>query len=143
MLENAARDLTLLPPLREGLIRLDPPALLGSHCPTCSARCFPARDFCPACETQQAPLPVALATHGTVHTFTVVHQAPGSRPTPYALAYVDLDDDVRVMSQVDGPHDRLRIGMRVELVLRNVVPAPDEPRLGFAFTESTTTREGV
>jgi uncharacterized protein len=143
MLETATQEVALPPPIREGLLRLAPPALLGTQCPACGTRSFPARDFCPGCATHQAPLPVALATEGTVHTYTVVHQAPGNRPTPYSLAYVDLDDGVRVLAQVDSPLERLRIGMRVTLVLRNVVPAPDEPRLGFAFMESTTNKENV
>lgn len=132
-----------LPPLREGLLQLDPPRLLGSRCGDCGVRVFPARSFCPACDSEAAPAGVALAPEGTVFSFTTVRQAPGNRPVPYTLAYVDLDDGVRVLAQLDRSPGAtgVHIGQRVRLVLRNVVPEPGEPRLGFAFTSLATTQE--
>ncbi len=126
----------LPPPLREGLLQLDPPRLLGSRCSACGTRMFPARGFCPACDTEAAPERVALAPKGSVFSFTTVRQAPGNRPVPYTLAYVDLDDGVRVLAQLDPPAEgrqEAAIGQRVRLVLRNAVPPPGEPRLGYAF----------
>lgn len=141
MRKEEPQALTFLPPFRDGIFQVDPPRLLGSQCPACMAKTFPARDFCPDCTTEQAPLPAVLANEGSILTYTVVHQAPGNWSTPYALAYVDLDDGVRVLAQIDHPHERLHIGLRVRLILRNIVPEPGEPRLGFAFTESTTEKE--
>jgi uncharacterized OB-fold protein len=126
-----------LPALRDGLLERDPPRLLGSLCPACGMRMFPARGFCPACDSEAAPEVVTLAPTGRVFSFTTVRQAPGHRPVPYTLAYVDLDDGVRVLAQLDAPAGASavepRIGQRVGLVLRNVVPPPGEPRLGYAF----------
>lgn len=122
-----------MPAIREGILQLEPPCLVGSYCAACRTRVFPARSFCPACSTQEEPSSVALSTEGTVFSFTTVLQAPGNRPVPYTLAYIDLVDGVRVMAQIDELPDEVCIGMRVELVLRNVVPEPGEPRLGYAF----------
>ena len=127
-----------LTPLREGLLQRDPPRLLGSRCGACGTRLFPARTFCPACDSEAPPADVVLAPEGSVFSFTTVRQAPGHRPVPYTLAYVDLDDGVRVLAQLDPApgdmDDAVHIGQRVRLLLRNVVPPPGEPRLGYAFT---------
>ncbi|MGE4337423.1 MAG: Zn-ribbon domain-containing OB-fold protein [Pigmentiphaga sp.] len=125
-------DFDLPPPIRDGLLQLQPPRLLGARCEVCSTRSFPMRQFCPSCG-HEAVERVALASDGTVYSYTVVRQAPGDRAVPYVLAYVDLDDDVRLLAQVDEPPSLVHIGLRVRLTLRNVVPPPGSPRLGYAF----------
>ena len=127
-------EITTMTPVRPGILQTEPPRLLGALCQACGTRVFPARDFCPHCDSEAAPSPIALSPTGTVFSYTVVRQAPGTRAVPYVLAYVDLDDQVRVLAQVDGEPQDVHIGQRVQLVLRNVVPPPDEPRLGYAFT---------
>ncbi len=126
-------EIATLTPVRPGILQTDPPRLLGALCQACDTRVFPARDFCPHCDSEAVPSPTALSPTGTVFSYTVVRQAPGARAVPYVLAYVDLDDQVRVLAQVDGEPQAVHIGQRVQLVLRNVVPPPDEPRLGYAF----------
>ena len=101
-------------PIRDGLFLMDPPSLLGSTCTACGTTTFPTREFCPACFTD-GPHPVrALERSGSVFSYTVVHQAPGGRRTPYVLGYVDLElDRVRVLAQIDIAPDQIRIGARV------------------------------
>lgn len=123
-----------LPPLREGLLQLEPPRLLGSACASCGTRLFPARTFCPACKAGAGLAQVALSPLGTVHSWTIVRQAPAGRPTPYTLAYVDLDDGVRLLAQVDHPGREPAIGMRVALALAPVDAGPGGARLGYRFT---------
>lgn len=127
-------------PVREGLLTIDPPALLGSTCKACGTTAFPARDFCPAC-LQDGPHPVRpLASTGSVFSYTVVHQAPGGRRTPYVLALVDLERDaVRVLGQLDVPVDKVRIGMRVELTLQEVGTSDGVPVVTYAFTKSSVS----
>ena len=107
-------------PLRPGLLEIGPGGtghLLGSRCPSCGACFFPQRRVCSRCladELEAAP----LSSRGTVYTSTVVHQAAPGFEVPYALAYVDLSDGVRVLGQVVGVEpDAVRIGMEVELSL--------------------------
>ncbi len=126
-------DLNAMTPVRPGLIQTHPPRLLGSWCEACGTRVFPARDFCPRCESEATPASVELSPTGTVFSYTVVRQAPGARPVPYVLAYVDLDDQVRVLAQLDETPLAVHIGQRVQLVLRNVALPDDEARLGYAF----------
>ena len=58
---------------------------------------------------------------GTVYTFSVVMQSrhPAFKDIgPYAVAYVDLDEGFRIMTNVinvDDPVNDIKIGMRVKL----------------------------
>lgn len=56
---------------------------------------------------------------GTVYTFTIVHRAPlpaFAARTPYVVASITLDEDVRIMAQIiDCRPEDVRIGMRVRL----------------------------
>ena len=63
----------------------------------------------------------ASAGHGTVYSFSVVRQSyhPFFRTqVPYAVAYVDLDEGPRFLTNVvgvDDPLTEVEIGQRVEL----------------------------
>lgn len=113
---------------------MDPPSLLGSTCSACGTNSFPPRHFCPAC-LADGPHPMRqLARYGSVFSYTVVHQAPGGRRTPYVLGYVDLEDDaVRVLAQIDAPVDQVSIGMRVSLVFHQVGESDGIPIVNYAF----------
>jgi uncharacterized protein len=125
--------------MREGLFTLDPPRLLGSRCRVCGELSFPSRAFCPRCDSEDFEASVALSPLGRIHTFTVIRQAPPGRVTPYTLAYVDLDDGVRVMAQVDGEADELSIGRPVKLTIRPVDRREGVDVLGYAFTPTIAT----
>lgn len=122
-------------PIREGLLEFDPPRLIGSACRACGNVTFPALEFCPACRRFDQQERRVLGTRGTVYTFTVVRQAPPGREVPYLLAYVDLPEGVRLLSQLEGvaPED-VEIGLEVELALAPVAVADDGTELvGYRF----------
>jgi uncharacterized OB-fold protein len=123
-------------PFREGLLRLEPPRLLGSRCAACATTAFPPRDFCPACRAVEGLERAELAAEGRVHSFTVVRQAPPGVEVPYVLAWVDLPADrVRLMSTVVGvaPED-VELGLPVELELTAFGTAEDGAELiGYRF----------
>ncbi|WP_433273072.1 Zn-ribbon domain-containing OB-fold protein [Pseudonocardia xinjiangensis] len=55
---------------------------------------------------------------GTVYTFTVVrqHGHPFFRAhTPYTVAYVDLDEGFRILTEIDAEPGTVHVGQRVEL----------------------------
>jgi uncharacterized OB-fold protein len=128
-------------PIREGLMQMDPPRLLGSRCSACHTTTFPAREFCPACDTAGTPAVVPLSTVGTIYSYTVVHQAPAGRKTPYALAYVDLEDGVRVMAQVDMNLDDLAIGTQVRVDIRQVGTDGEQALIGYVFVPAELAKE--
>ncbi|MBS1676576.1 MAG: Zn-ribbon domain-containing OB-fold protein [Actinobacteria bacterium] len=84
-------------PVREGLFREDPPALLGARCENCGALRFPALAVCARCQHEGAS-EVALPDQGRVFTYTIVHAPPPgyAGEVPYALGVVELGDGLRV-----------------------------------------------
>ena len=126
-------------PLREGLLQFDPPRLLGSRCEACGTSQFPARDFCPACRAECAQVRLPLSEHGTVFSYTVVHQSP-SGDTPYVLAYVDLLDEVRVLARLEDLEGEPRTGMPVRLRLTQVRVDDVIPVIVYVFTTAPAQR---
>jgi uncharacterized OB-fold protein len=61
---------------------------------------------------------------GTVYTYTIVHRAGSAAfaaETPYAIVLVDLDEGVRVMSNmVNCEPEQVSIGMPVRMVFEDV-----------------------
>jgi uncharacterized OB-fold protein len=123
-------------PFREGLVSLEPPRLLGSRCGACATTTFPPREFCPACRAVEGLERAELDTHGRVHSFTVVRQAPLGVEVPYVLAWVDLPaDQVRLMATVVGVEpEAVELDLPVELELIPFATADDRAELlGFRF----------
>lgn len=89
--------------------------LLGCHCPACGERAFPVRAVCPSCGGRELES-VALPADGLLYSFSVVHVS-ASRPTPYAIGYVDLSDGVRILAQLGGDaadyHPDMPVRLRV------------------------------
>lgn len=124
-------------PFRDGLLRLDPPRLLGSHCPACGTTAFPSRTFCPRCRAGDGLVETELGVEGRVHSFTVVRKAPPGVEVPYVLAQVDLPaDDVRLMARVVGvAPEEVVLDMPVTLELAPFGTAEDGTvLLGHRFT---------
>ncbi len=94
------------------------PRLRGAKCNGCGATFFPKGKVCLACWSEDIadePLPAT----GTLYAFTVVHVARKGWRTPYVIAYVDLDNGVRVSAplacdpKAPLPYDskvRLKVG---------------------------------
>ena len=86
------------------------------RCGACGVLRHRPRAVCPACLSGEVSYEQASG-RGTVHTFTVTHQnqAPPFRGfTPYVLAYVELEEGPRVLTNVvDCDPDAVRVGMPV------------------------------
>ena len=90
--------------------------LLFQACPRCGHRQLYPRPLCLECgatpEWQEA------SGRGSVHTFTIVrqHGAPPFRDElPYVVAVVDLEEGVRVLSNLtDCEPESVHVGMAVE-----------------------------
>lgn len=94
-------------------------ALMGSLCPDCGARAYPAVSRCPHC--QGAPSPASVGAAGRLYTYTVVRtRAPFGLPEPYAVGYVDLDDSgLRAFGLIDPDSvGHLEVGQRMGIGLR-------------------------
>ncbi len=87
------------------------------RCRTCGTLQHKPRGVCATCLSGDLGHEVAVGT-GTVHTFTVTNQnqARGfAEACPYVMAYVDLDEGVRLLTNIVGCRpDEVTIGMAVE-----------------------------
>lgn len=88
------------------------------RCTACSRLHWYPRALCPYClgDTEW----VDSAGRGSIYSVSVARKAG---PTPYAIAYVALDEGVTLLSNiVDADLDSLHIGQRVKLCFK---PAED------------------
>jgi uncharacterized OB-fold protein len=101
------------------------------RCGACGALRYYPRALCPRCLSDATEW-VLSPGRGTVYTYTVTHQnqAPGFRETlPYVLAYVELDEGVRMLTNIVGCDPNIvKIGMAVEVVFEDVTPEATLPK---------------
>lgn len=97
--------------------------LMLQHCMACDRWSFPVRERCPHCFAAKLAWRQASG-RGTLYTFTIMHQVmnPGfAAHAPYNVAQVDLEEGVRMVSNVVGiSNDALRIGMKLEAIFEDV-----------------------
>ena len=101
---------------------------------------------CPACWSEAFDW-VAVSGRGTLYSYTVIHRPvdPSRFPAPYVLAVVALEEGVHMLTNlVDVDHDRLRVGMSVEVRFEKI---DDEfsvyPFAPAAAADRTTRPEGA
>ncbi|SRR6266567_3947278 len=95
--------------------------LLIKECRTCGRPFFHPRTYCPRCWSADTIWREASGK-GTVYTFTVVYQndlPPFRDRVPYVVAIVELEEGVRMTSNVEGcPVEEVRCGMAVKVAFR-------------------------
>ncbi len=88
------------------------------QCDSCETIVFYPRRHCTGCTSGSLAWKVSAGT-GTVYTFSVVRQSyhPFFRNlVPYAVAWIDLDEGPRILSNVVGvPPEEVAIGQRVQI----------------------------
>ena len=101
------------------------------RCRACAALRYYPRALCPSCLSDEIEW-VLSSGRGSVYTYSVTHQnqAPGFRDeVPYVIAYVQLDEGVRLLTNLMGcAPDDVRIGMPVEVVFDDVTPTVTLPK---------------
>ena len=79
--------------------------LLLQRCGSCAAFRFPAAAYCPTCGSDVAEW-VAASGRGSIYSWiVVVHPVPGDMyrdDVPYAVALVDLEEGVRMPTNIVG-----------------------------------------
>jgi uncharacterized OB-fold protein len=109
-------------PIREGIFTLptrpgETPHLIGSRCRKCAQTFFPPRSICSKCFSSQFET-VPLSGQGKLYTYTIIgYPAPGLS-APYAVAYIDLQEGVRLFSILTGwDEKKLKLGMDMKMVI--------------------------
>ncbi len=97
--------------------------LLLQHCGQCGHVQFYQQVHCRQCGSEQLTHRAASG-RGVVHSFSVVHRAPGpafKQDTPYAVLLVELAEGPRMISSlIDGDPMAVQFDMPVELVCEAV-----------------------
>jgi uncharacterized OB-fold protein len=89
--------------------------LVLQRCSECRYFQHYPRSLCTRCLSDRLEF-VASPGRGIVHTFTVIQRAPLPELkalTPYVLALIDLDEGVRMMSNIAGDSREAQIGLAV------------------------------
>lgn len=93
------------------------PTLIGGKCTNCGGYVFPFSEYCVFDGRKNEKL--EIGDKGTLYSFTVIRvKAPFELPSPYAVGYVDLEENgVRVFMMLDPIFiNRFVIGMNMRLV---------------------------
>jgi uncharacterized OB-fold protein len=93
--------------------------LLLERCRACQAIIWYPRGFCPHCGGAGTDW-IEASGRGTVYTYTVARRSFGrwAAAVPYVIAYVELAEGPRVLSNVVGvPPDDVTVGLEVEVVI--------------------------
>lgn len=104
--------------------------LVLPRCDACGTVIWYPRLFCPACAGTEISWFDAAGT-GTVYSCTVVRkgQGPFADSAPYVLAYVELDEGPRLMTNVVGCEpERVAVGQRVTVVFTDTGKGTALPR---------------
>lgn len=106
-------------------------ALAIQRCGTCGVARFPPRRICPRCHSEAARW-TAVSGAGRVYVSLVVHRTTDARwqaRVPFNLSIVELDEGVRMWSNVTGCDPAgVRVGERVRLVYDDVAQNVTVPR---------------
>jgi uncharacterized OB-fold protein len=109
------------------------------RCRSCAGLRYYPRAVCPRCLADDTEW-VLSSGKGTVYTYTVTfqNQASGFREElPYVLAYVELAEGVRVLTNIVGcAPDDVRIGMPVQVTFEDVADGVALPKFEPAHAES-------
>lgn len=105
--------------------------LLLTKCLKCAQPAWYPRGFCPHCGNREVEW-VEASGRGEVYSYTVVRRGGLGEyrdASPYILAYVELDEGVRMMTNiVDVDEDALRIGLPVQVAFQPTGEGPALPR---------------
>ena len=104
--------------------------LEAGKCKGCGKVSFPPRLICTNCKSKEFEK-VNLSDEGTLKTFTIVRVASDtfSLQTPFAVGIVELNDGVRLTTQIAGvDFKQLKIGKKVKMVFRKI---QDEGKSGL------------
>jgi uncharacterized protein len=94
----------------------------ANKCKECGRVFFPPRRSCgPWCSCHLEPH--TMAATGKLLTYTIIHIAPDQfgDEAPYILGICEMTDGARITAQVvDCPHDKLAVGMAVQIEFRKI-----------------------
>ena len=104
--------------------------LLIGHCNNCDRFHYYPRPFCPHCWAEDVDL-VEASGRATLYTYSIVFMndlAPFNDRLPYVAAMVDLEEGVRLSSNIVGcSAEALRIGMPLSVTFEEITADISKP----------------
>lgn len=109
--------------------------LLLQKCADCGDIQYYRQEMCCNCLSDNVQS-FEASGKGTIHSFSVVHRAPGpafKADTPYAVLLVELEEGPRMISSlVDSDPNTIEMDMKVELVTEKLTDDISLPRFKLA-----------
>jgi uncharacterized OB-fold protein len=118
----------------EGAVKFDgagqPKYLIGGRCKACGTTTYAMRQICPHCWASDPQEETVLSSRGTLYSYTIVRNAPPGYSGPYAIAYVDLPENLRIMARAEAAlFDTVPIGSEVEIEIAVVAVDSDGAKI--------------
>ncbi len=109
--------------------------LVLPRCVDCGATIWYPKGFCPLCTSWSVEW-VKASGRGIIYSFSITRKGAGvwAENSPYVVAYVELDEGPRVLTNIVGCNvDDVHIGMSVSVVFD---PTPEGPAV-YRFQPSS------
>jgi uncharacterized protein len=100
--------------------------LLLPRCAQCSVTIWYPRGFCPNCSAMSIEW-ITASGRGTIYSFSITRKGAGvwADFSPYVIAYVELEEGPRVLTNIVGcPVEEVSIGMAVTVVFHPTEEGP-------------------
>lgn len=110
--------------------------LIGSKCLKCNKEFFPKRTVCPNCRSKGKIVDQEMPRKGIIYSYTKVFSAPKGYEdqTPYYLAIIELENKVKVLSQLaDAEDNEVRIGAPVEKCFRKIIEPNETGIISYGY----------
>jgi len=93
------------------------------RCGGCSSFIYYPRDRCPNCLSERLEW-TPVSGRGKLYSYTVVRRAStrSFSDKPYVLAIVELDEGVRMTTNIEAPPENVKVGMPVTVYFDDVTP---------------------
>ena len=122
-------------PIREGYLveGKDGNHLQATKCTSCGQVYFPPQHMCLECYGNDMEN-IELSGKGSMYSYTVVQMPVPHYKPPFALAWVELPEGVRVFTQLKGWENvPLKVGMDVNMVVDTLWEDEEEEVYGYKF----------
>jgi len=122
-------------PIREGYFveEKDGGHLTATRCKSCGRIYFPPLQRCLECYERDME-EIELSGNGKLYTYTVIRMPVAHYKPPFALAWVELPEGVRVFTQLKNwENTELQIGMDMKLVIDNLWEEEEKVVYGYKF----------
>lgn len=93
-----------------------PAFLKGYQCKACKQLDFPKLSPCPNCWGEEFEM-VPLSRRGKLYSYADIYIGQPGLKTPYIVGYIDLPENIRIFSMLEGEVETFKCDEEVELTV--------------------------